>query len=66
MSLSARSRRAAAAKAREAKPTILGMVERGGKVRARIIPSRHGAGLSRAVTANVNPDSIIFTDDWAS
>ncbi len=60
------SRRAAAAKGREAKPTILGMVERGGKVRVRIIPSRHGAGLSRAVTANVNPDSIIFTDDWAS
>ena len=60
------SRRAAAAKARDAKPTILGMVERGGKVRARVIPSRHGAGLSRAVTANVNPDSILFTDDWAS
>ena len=42
------------------------MVERGGKVRARVIPSRHGAALSRAVLANVNPDSIIFTDDWPS
>ncbi len=59
-------RRAEAAAHREAKPTILGMVERGGRIRFRVIPSRHGAVLSRAVTANVNPDSIIFTDDWAS
>jgi transposase len=49
-----------------AKPTILGMVERGGKLRFRVIPARHGAVLSRAVTANVNPDSVILTDDWAS
>src|SRR4051812_11513689 len=32
---------------REAKTTILGMVERGGRVRLRIIPSRRGPGLSR-------------------
>ncbi len=51
---------------REAKPTILGMVERGGRIRFRVIGSRHGAVLSRAVLANVNPSSIIFTDDWAS
>ncbi len=51
---------------REAKPTVLGMVERGGRVRARVIASRRGAPLSRAVVANVNPDSILFTDDWAS
>lgn len=50
----------------EAKPTVLGMVERGGRLRFRVIGSRHGATLSRAVVANVNPDSIIFTDDWAS
>src|SRR5437588_1912949 len=56
--------RAGAAAFREAKPTILGMVERGGKVRARVIPSRRGPGLSRAVRANVNPASMIFTDDW--
>jgi transposase len=59
-------RRAAAAAFRESKPTVLGMVERGGRVRARVIASRHGATLSRAVTANVNPESIIFTDDWGS
>ena len=59
-------RRAAAAAHREAKPTILGMVERGGKLRFRVIPSRHGAVLSRAVTANVDPTSVIITDDWGS
>jgi transposase len=48
------------------KTTVLGMVERGGRLRFRVIPTRHGAPLSRAVLANVNPDSIIFTDDWAS
>lgn len=53
-----------AAKWREAKPTVLGMVERGGRVRARVIPSRRGPALSREVRANVNPMSIIITDDW--
>ena len=62
----AHQRRAGAAAFREAKPTVLGMVERGGRVRARVIASRHGASLSRAVTANVNPESILFTDDWGS
>src|SRR5205807_7268661 len=49
-----------------AKPTILGMVERGGRVRARVIPSRRGPALSREVRANVNPSSMIFTDDWVA
>ncbi len=59
-------RLSAAARHRESKTTVLGMVERGGRLRFRVIASRHGATLSRAVVANVNPDSIIFTDDWAS
>lgn len=50
----------------EAKPTILGMVERGGKVRARVVPSRRGDGFSRAVRENINPDAILYTDDWRS
>jgi transposase-like protein len=53
-----------AAAFRESKPTILGMVERGGRIRFRVIPSRRGPALSREVRANVNPSSIIFTDDW--
>ena len=40
------------------------MVERGGRLRFRVIPSRRGPALSREVRANVNPSSIIFTDDW--
>jgi len=59
-------RRQDAARFREAKPTVLGMVERGGRIRARVIASRHGATLSRAVRANVDPTSIIFTDEWGS
>src|SRR5918912_254396 len=39
-------------------------VERGGRVRVKVIPSRRGPALSRAVKANVNPASMIFTDDW--
>jgi transposase-like protein len=49
---------------REAQPVVLGMVERGGRVRMRVITSRRGEPLSGAVRANVNPTSIIFTDDW--
>jgi transposase-like protein len=56
--------RAEAAAFRERKPTVLGMVERGGRVRARVIPSRRGPALSQAVRANVNPAWILFTDDW--
>jgi transposase len=39
------SRRAEGIAHREAKPTILGMVERGGRLRFRVIQSRHGAVL---------------------
>jgi transposase len=53
-----------AARFRESKPTVLGMVERGGRVRVRVIEARRGEPLSGAVRANVNPDSFIFTDDW--
>ena len=53
-----------AAAYREAKTTVLGMVERGGNLRVRVIASRRGPALSREVKANVNPESIIFTDDW--
>jgi transposase len=56
--------RSEAAQWRESKPTVIGMVERGGRLRFRVVPSRRGVVLSRAVLANVNPSSIIFTDDW--
>lgn len=56
--------RSEGARFRERKATVLGMVERGGRVRVRVIPSRRGEPLSRAVRANVNPDAILYTDDW--
>jgi transposase len=56
--------KAEAAQWRETQPKVLGMVERGGRVRARVIPSRRGPALSREVRTNVNPMSIIITDDW--
>lgn len=40
------------------------MVERGGRVRMRVIQSRRGEPLSSVVRANVNPMPVIFTDDW--
>jgi transposase-like protein len=49
---------------REAKTAVLGMVERGGRIKLRVIKSRRGEPLSGAVRANVNPEAIIFTDDW--
>lgn len=52
------------ARFRESKTTVLGMVERGGRVRLRVIGGRRGEPLSGAVRANVNPGAIIFTDDW--
>jgi transposase len=52
------------ARFRESKTTVLGMVERGGRVKLRVIKSRRGEPLSGTVRANVNPHSIIFTDDW--
>jgi len=51
---------------REAKTTVLGMVERGGRVRLRVIPSRRGEGLSREVRANVDPSALLITDDWVA
>ena len=47
-----------------AQVTVLGMVERGGRVRLRVIQSRRGEPLSDPMRANVNPSSILITDDW--
>ncbi|MBA2241051.1 MAG: IS1595 family transposase [Solirubrobacterales bacterium] len=61
-----RMTRAEGAAFREAKPTVLGMVERGGRVKLRVIPSRRGPGLSREVRAHVNPSAMLITDDWVA
>jgi transposase-like protein len=56
--------RSEAAKWRESQPSVVGMVERGGRVRLRVVPRRRGSVVSRTVRANVDPSSLIFTDDW--
>jgi len=42
------------------------MVERGGRIRYRVIPSRRGPALSREVRANIDPSSLLITDDWVA
>ncbi len=48
----------------ENRTTVLGMIERGGRVRLRVIESRRGEPLSRAVRTHVNPSAFMLTDDW--
>jgi len=48
------------------KQAILGMVERGGRVRAEVIPSRRGQTLKGKVVEHVLPASTIFTDELRS
>jgi transposase len=56
--------RAEIARFRENKTTVLGMIERGGRVRLRVIASRRGEPLSQAVRTHVNPAAFLLTDDW--
>jgi transposase len=42
------------------------MVERGGRVRVDLVPSRKAATLQPHVVKYVLPDSTIFTDEWPS
>jgi transposase len=56
--------RSEAARWREAQPSVVGMVERGGRLRLRVVARRRGAVVSQAVRANVDPSSLIITDDW--
>lgn len=46
------------------RPTVLGMVERGGRVRARIISDRGTRAIHSGVLAHVLPASMLFTDEW--
>jgi transposase-like protein len=48
----------------ENKTQVLAMVERGGKVRATIIPDRTAPTLAPAITPVVKPSARIMTDEW--
>jgi len=58
------SRRGLANVKKSQRPTIFGAVERGGRVKLRVIHSRSSRDLERALFAYVLPESMVFTDDW--
>ena len=59
------SRRSEAAKLRvRSRATVFAAVERGGRVKATVLQSRHGSHLRRQLIKWVEPESIIITDDW--
>jgi transposase-like protein len=61
------SRRSEAAKLRErSRATVFAAVERGGRIKATVLPSRRGPQLNRQIIEWVEPESIIITDDWSS
>jgi transposase-like protein len=60
-------RRSEAAKLRErSRATVFAAVERGGRIKATMLPSRHGPQLKKQVIEWVEPTSIIITDDWGA
>jgi transposase len=59
------NRRSEAQKLRErSRATVFAAVERGGRIKATVLPSRRGPGLKQQVIEWVMPDSIIVTDEW--
>ena len=44
--------------------TVMGLVERGGRIQAKVVPSRYGYTLRDTVANFVLPDSMVFTDDY--
>lgn len=58
-------RRSAAMRLRErSRATVFAAVERGGRVKATVLPSRRGPALQRQVVEWVHPHAIVYTDEW--
>lgn len=53
-----------AAYARRPKQVVFAGVERGGRVRAKVVPDSSAVTLGRAVREFVVPDARLITDDW--
>jgi transposase-like protein len=63
--ISTATTRSDAAKLRErSRATVFAAVERGGRIKATVLPSRRGPGLKKQVIEWVEPESIVFTDEW--
>jgi transposase len=62
---SAVNRRSEAMKLRErSRATVFAAVERGGRVKATVLPSRRGPGLQAQAIEWIDPRSIVYTDEW--
>jgi transposase-like protein len=44
--------------------TVLAAVERGGRIKATVVPSRRGPHIQKQVIGWVQPESIVYTDEW--
>ncbi len=44
--------------------TVFAAVERGGRVKATVLPGRRGPRLREQAIEWVHPDSIVYTDEW--
>jgi transposase-like protein len=53
-------------RAYRSRATVFAAVERGGRAKATVPPSRHGPYLKRQLREWVRPESIIFTDEWSA
>jgi transposase-like protein len=56
--------RGAAEVQRSYKTPVFGMVERGGRIKARVLPNVGGATIKGEIYEHVLPESMIFTDEW--
>jgi len=60
------TRREAARLRERSRATVFAAVERGGRIKATVLPSRRGAALNAKVIEWVEPTSIVYTDEWAA
>ena len=59
------SKRSHGAKLRErSRATVFAAVERGGRVKATVLPSRRGPGLHAQAVEWIEPTAIVYTDEW--
>jgi transposase len=59
--------RSDAARLRErSRATVLAAVERGGRIKATVVPSRRGPHIHDQVVEWVKPESIVYTDEWGA
>jgi transposase-like protein len=59
--------RSDAARLRErSRATVLAAVERGGRIKATVVPSRRGPHIHDQVVEWVRPESIVYTDEWGA